>query len=488
MKTPREVFYVDPKKFSDLSGRPFTLSRHTEDIYVSAKYPLWVADAILALDARNLTAKDFLDHLQTMINKNRQEFRSRSLQWHEELANALSSMLDEPDLRNQVQQLCIVPLSDGTWTSADKESLLWPKNIDFGGFDIQVIENMKFVDPAVEAQPSRLELFQRLGIKKADTTQLCEIIRKLHSKPSFRPASFTRSQLISHAMFLCQASWAPAGNQPLDLWFETANGKYSKGSTLYVPCTETSPALLRVTERLHQRFELLHRDYDLASDGHGAACQKIEICNAQQNDAQDRLRTGRSGFIEYLIKHCQLSMIPRLVTIEQSDHDEFRLSDEFKYLTHVCPFSDLVEVLMDNWQSYSAWIEPDVSALMSSKWRQSRERVIEAIRKTRLVVRDGRRLRLDETCLPALDPLLDDTDTFLPVLGISGARNETVRTRLAHLGVRVTKDLDFYIHCLKSMRSSSTTPSPRTLAYIYEQIRPHYDRHYRTIQYVQSNP
>lgn len=479
MKAPQEVFYVNPQKFSDSTGWPFTLSRHTADIYVSSKYPHWVAGSILALNTRNLASEDFLEHLHAILREEFDDFSSQPLQWHVELANALLPLLDEPGLFNQVSKLCIVPLSDEMWASADEKPLLYPKNIEIGSFDI-----LKFVDPAVEAQAERLELFRRLGIKEADSTQLCEIIQQFHSATTLSPSFLTRSQLLSHALFLYQSSWAPTEGHPLDLWFETADGTFSKGSSLYVSYTGESPALLRVTGKLRNRFKVLHPDYYVADDGQDATDEKTENFDAQEYDTQHQLQPELSDFIEYLINHCQLAMIPRLITTEDFDQNDFRLSDDFKYLAEICPFSDLAEVLLDNWQHYSEWIEPDRSTRRNSGWQASRERLLQAIRETRLVVPDGRHLRLHETFLPRLDPLLDDTETFLPVLDVCDAEDETTRDRLAHLGIMVKKDLQYYICCLKSMRSNSSAPSTRTLAYIYEQIRAYYDSDPRTIEYV----
>lgn len=487
MKAPREVFYVNPHKFSDSTGWPFTLSRHTADIYVSSKYPYWVADSILALNTRNLASEDFLEHLQAVTREEFDEFSSQSLQWHVELANALLPLLDESGLFNQVSKLCIVPLSDETWACADEKPLLYPKDVDLGSLNILKIEPVKFVDPAIEAQAERLELFRRLGIKEADSTQLCEIIQQFHSGNTLIPSLLTRYQLLSHALFLYQSSWAPAEDRPLDLWFETADGSFGKGSSLYVSYTGESPALLRVTEKLHKRFRVLHPDYYVVDDGHDATDEKTDNYDAQEYDTQHQLQPI-SDFIEYLINHCQLEMIPRLVTTEDFDQNEFRLSDEFKYLAEICPFSDLSEVLIDNWQHYSEWIEPDRSTRRNSRWQASRERLLQTIRETRLVVPDGRRLRLHETFLPRLDPLLDDTETFLPVLDVCYAEDETIRDRFARLGIRVKKDLQYYICCLKSMRSNSSAPSTRTLAYIYEQIRAYYDSDPRAIEYVYMDP
>lgn len=488
MKAPREVFYVDPEKFSDSTGWPFTLSPRNADIYVSAKYPHWVASSILALNTRKLASEDFLKHLQAVIREGFDEFSSQPLQWHVELANALLPLLDESGLFNQVLQLRIVPLSNGTWVSADEKPLLYPKDIDLGSFDILKIESVKFVDPAIEAQAGRIELFQRLGIKKADSTQLCEIIQQLHSTTAMEPSFLTRSQLLSHAWFLYKSSWVPAKGRPLDLWFGAADGAYGKGSSLYVSFTGGSPALLRVTERLRKRFSMLHQDYYVTDDGNDITDERTDNCDAQENETQHHLQPKLSGFIEYLVKYHQLSMIPRLVTTEDFDRNEFRLSDEFKYLAAVCSFSDLAGVLNENWQYYSEWIEPDRSTRRNSRWQASRIRLLHALRETRFDVSDGRRLRLAETFLPRVDSLLDDTETFLPVLDVCDAEDKTLRDRLAHLGIMVKKDLNFYICCLKSMRWNTTTPNTRTLAYIYDQIRAYCDIAPRTIEYVYMDP
>lgn len=483
MKSPRDVFYVDPQRFSDSTGRPFTLFSRTEDIYVSAEYPLFMAGHILRLNTRNLAGQDFLKHLQMIITEDPASFYSRSSEWHGELAHALLPLLDQPRLSKQVARLHIVPLADKTWTSAEEKPLLYPKDIDFGGFDIRTIESIKLVNPAAEVQPRRLQLFRALGIAPADSTQICRIIQEFHSVPTLRPSSLTTSHLISHAKFLYSSSWAPAKDRALDLWFETNNGTYGKGSRLYISCTEPqdSPALARVMQQLCTRYRVLHQDYHIADNAYDSAGEKIDNGDIQESHAQDHFQIGLSGFMRYLVKHCGLAAIPRLVTTDDFDYDTFRLSDEFTYLAEVCRSSDLVQVLMDNWNHYSEWIEPDLSRRRSPKWKVSREKLIRAVQNTSLVISDGSRVRLDEIVLSGLDPLLDDAETSLPVLDYE-AGDETIRSRLSLFGILAKKDLDYYIRCLKSMRSCNPEPQTRILAYIYGQIQAHYDSEPRRIE------
>lgn len=191
-------------------------------------------------------------------------------------------------------------------------------------------------------------------------------------------------------------------------------------------------------------------------------------------------------FTKYLTTTLQVSRIPRLVTIKSSNN-EFKLSDDFRFLLSECPIADVLHVLFANWPSYSKWLE------MSSDTQEGDA----AVYRTRLVAEISRSVvktsqgavRLCDTFAPRLDPFIEDA--MLPVLDLDFGDGDSgddkslkvMRQRLSLFEVITENKIQFYLACLTYLKRQSS-PDNETVAYIYEQIQSRYDENEDIVESV----
>lgn len=227
---PSLLWYVPPSEFMDGEGIPFTLNSATATCYLSPNYPAWTIDTICSLGVRRLSPQQFLQDLKVMIEIDSENFQKRHMSWHAHLARSLVPLTTEPEHRLFLKGLCLIPLQDGSWISAQGKSISFLENSDhlefLGNLDVLI------VDLTAVADLNRRNLFTSLGATHLHASKICRQIVEMHAAPTFVPQSLTRVQLISQVKFLYSASWQPREN--IDLWFATSNDERCQGSKLYM--------------------------------------------------------------------------------------------------------------------------------------------------------------------------------------------------------------------------------------------------------------
>lgn len=117
MAVPSALLYVPPK-FLDEKGIPFTLRPTTARQYLSPFYSSSDSEALGLIGVRTLSDRDFLVHLQAMIESNPRIMQSRPCTWHAQLSKALLLLFGNIELRTMISKMKLIPLRDGTWTQA----------------------------------------------------------------------------------------------------------------------------------------------------------------------------------------------------------------------------------------------------------------------------------------------------------------------------------------------------------------------------------
>jgi hypothetical protein len=262
MVKPSSLKYVPLDPFADAEGKPFTLGPRTEASYLSLKYPTWAVDATGAIGVVKLSPQEFLQDLRLAVEQDPITFRPRSAAWHSQLAKALVKLGTDPELLSIIEDICLIPLHDGTWTSAKGHTIFFSRS----GTALEIPSGIEvlIVDSIAESDPNRRTLFKSLGVKAWEASEICSIVLQIHASLSFDPTSLTRDQLISHALFLYKASWQPP--KTADLWFATMQGERCLGRKLYFPGSigPNSPAA-RIFTQLQKKFAVIHNDYIEAS-------------------------------------------------------------------------------------------------------------------------------------------------------------------------------------------------------------------------------
>ena len=232
MVKPSLLSYVPPIQFADDTGIPFTLSAHTATRYLSVKYPHWIVDSIISLGVRQLSSKGFLEDLKSIVSNNPETFQKKPLSWHAQLAKALIPLSTEPSYRSLLLNLCIIPLWDGRWTSAEGRTIFFSEGVNSLYLPKRI--GVLIVDPTAEADLNRRNLFAHLGIRAFESSEICRVISQVHAAPS-DPPNLSRAQLIDHVTFFFRASWQPPKHVDLRVWFVTTNDELCRGSHLYLP-------------------------------------------------------------------------------------------------------------------------------------------------------------------------------------------------------------------------------------------------------------
>jgi hypothetical protein len=275
---------LDP--FADGEGIPFTLSSHTAASYLSLRYPAWAIEATSSIGVSQLSPREFLGDLSSAITQDPTTFRTRSATWHSQLAETLVKLATDAELMSMIQDICLIPLHDGNWTSARGQSMFFSKSET--SLEIPSGIEVLIVDSSAESDPNRRKLFTSLGVKAWEAPEICRLVLRIHESSNFDPKTLAVDQLISHAAFLYNASWQPP--KTADLWFATMQDERCLGRKLYIPGSiETNSPAARIFTQLQKQFAVIHNDY----------------LKAFALDADWPI---------WLVSNLGLSMVPRLIT------------------------------------------------------------------------------------------------------------------------------------------------------------------------------
>ena len=278
--------YVPLDSFADKKGIPFTLSSHTAPSYLSLKYPAWATEATSSIGVSQISPREFLTDLHSAITQNPTAFRTRSATWHSQLAETLVKLTIDGELMSVMQDICLIPLHDGSWTSARGQSVFFSKNES--SLEIPSGIEVLTVDSSAESDLNRRKFFTSLGVKAWNAPEICRLVLRVHDSSSFDPKSLGVDQLISHAAFLYKASWQPP--KTADIWFATMQDKRCRGRKLYIPGgIEKDSPVARTFVQLQKQFAVIHNDY-------------LEAFDLDTN------------WPSWLVSNLGLSMTPRLIT------------------------------------------------------------------------------------------------------------------------------------------------------------------------------
>ncbi|OCK90529.1 uncharacterized protein K441DRAFT_578728 [Cenococcum geophilum 1.58] len=439
---PCSLAYV-PRDFLDDRGTPFILNSTTAFRYLSGKYPNWEINAIYQLGVTQLTAKKFLDDLNSMIASEPSTFQAKSAEWHAQLATAMLPLVLKIDLKPLIHKMPIIPLREGQWVAAKGAAIFFSENTQ--SLNIPKGIPVLAVDPVAGNNVHRHDLFKQLGVRDCDATEICRLIVEMHGGESFNPKAIPEPYLVSHAKFLYQASWRPL--RSAELWFVTKGGGRSLGSSVYIHAERGNGSpLARISTQLETRFPFVHTDY----------------LKSFPND---------KGWFVWLTTAFHISTIPRLATplLDGQEEGTPSLSEEFRYLLANCQSSDILWVLRENWAHYSKWIENNNSSPQSPTQVVSNHLILEELKSQKVKCRNGL-VPLSKTVLPMLDHFLQDRDCF-PFLDVKDAKSPRWGF-LSYFGVAVNRSAQYYVSCLEALHNSN--PRKELLTHIYQQIQNYY--------------
>lgn len=178
--------------------------------------------------------------------------------------------------------------------------------------------------------------------------------------------------------------------------------------------------------------------------------------------------------------------IPEKFTLSAAVGDtkmKFVLSQEFTFMFRQCSSSDVLQLLKDNWQHYSQWIDGGHMKWQNAAFLESSSQLKNSLG-TCLVQSAKGPLPLRETVLPMIDRQLDE-GCHIPAVDISDPQHPEW-TLLSYFGVIMKGNVQYYLRCLISI-SEEQRPDVDSVTYIYEQIQARYRENEELIRYVSHN-
>jgi hypothetical protein len=158
----------------------------------------------------------------------------------------------------------------------------------------------------------------------------------------------------------------------------------------------------------------------------------------------------------------------------------FTLSEEFTFMFRECHSSDVLQLLRDNWNHYSQWIDGAHMKWQNNDFLKSSTKLRNSLG-AYLVQSAKGPLPLQETVLPMIDPQFDE-GRLIPAVNIKEPQHPEW-TLLIHFGVIIKADIHYYLRCLISI-SGEHCPDVDSVAYIYEQIQARYKENEGLIGYA----
>ncbi|KIW88650.1 uncharacterized protein Z519_10696 [Cladophialophora bantiana CBS 173.52] len=244
---PREAIIVDNRFRQD--GRP--LLDHPDDLgtFVSSKYAPQALDSLKILGVYQMDYHYFSQRFAGMVNRDPTYIRTKSSRWHSVVATVLLRHPSYPQLKQVLKSSAIVPLNNGAWRVPTPENTFLPNKAAPpipSGFSICTVASEASEDT------SRRRLFEVLGLRKCDFSDVHKIILKKHQGSQF----WSHAQLLEQAVYLFLT-----GYKPRNLPFTFINSRDIPISSELVFLSESRATSLRPLFEADLNISWLHEDY-----------------------------------------------------------------------------------------------------------------------------------------------------------------------------------------------------------------------------------
>jgi hypothetical protein len=374
--------------------------------YLSLSYISADLQHIRRLGVGEMSNIQFIRGLQNMGR----EIRKQPLPWQEAVCHTLTEILERHPWESifEIKQISIIPLSDGSWVSADSvEDVFFASNVE----DIPSDLELQFVDGSVEQTSPQYKLFEKLGLMKVDGETVVNRILEKHSCGDSIP--WDLDLLICHARFLYSHKYLfEYLDSPLGLLVMTDEGEVCDACDTY---------------------------YDFPDLGHQIRMLDVlpspaKFLNPQYLENKD--------WSKWLRNVAGINTSPRLINGQ--------LSPEFETLSRTVDTGVLLTVLERAWPKWQQTISP-----AAVSWLKNIEVRCE----------DGSRRALKKCYLKRL-PLKKFSD--LPFLLVQNPDSNRWNF-LRQLDVIDQVDGDFHLRRLMSLRDTSVEDTEQIIR-IYRQL------------------
>ncbi|KAI0813926.1 hypothetical protein GGR55DRAFT_486989 [Xylaria sp. FL0064] len=196
----------------DKAGKPL-FNDLLEVQYISQKYDKKDLNLLKPYGLKSLSVTDIVDIISSDLKKGSNLFGpgyshmriETDDDWHSRAARLILLCLKEGNIqeRQRISLFKIVPLSTGTWVSAQGNSLYYP--LCEGGFEIPNSLDIKLVSSLAADNPDRRTLFDELGVSTASINfiQRAIVLYQIQPQEPTRQADIVSLKIaVSHLVFM----------------------------------------------------------------------------------------------------------------------------------------------------------------------------------------------------------------------------------------------------------------------------------------------
>ena len=449
LKCIKHLRYLVPDLCDD-QGEPL-FKDLADEIYLSYEYSETEVSKLRAVGLNNIYISEFWDRLKADLRSPASKMKSpqTTVEWHSRSAKSILSNIHLHQQLKEVQSFEMLPLRDGVWTSIATAPVFYH---DIAGVDVPLDLGLRLLAPAAAAHPERKGLFDTIGVRSCDATEIKKLIVRKYAKWN----NVDLRSSVSHIRFLFHHCLE--NEQPIDktMCLFDAGG---------APVYRTRVAL--------GRSEMIVDDIYFDEPG---TYNVSVICAKGSSPDRFNIHTVHPAYMEYenetsmlhglswkawLQKHAGVLHTPRLLDPRNS----LKLSPLFNWIISKRPESFL-GVLKTHWQTYKGLMKQEIVA---------------ALRQVTIKIRRDFKTFLHDTFVPtaglvalALSLGVKDEVRFLTLPSDLAEASPENWLFLETFGVGVMPDLKFYLETLRaSICGFSTNQSQRErskILTIYEAI------------------
>jgi hypothetical protein len=388
------------------------------------------------LGVTTMDSQGFFSRLKTYIAQDSgRYFHEQDVSWHAEIARTLN---EHPEIStSDIAELPLIPLQDGRWVATKHNIVSYePSDTTVMERIPQGLDHIHMVERSASADPSRMQLLQRLAVKQFDTKQVCNLIVAQHRRPA--KSTYTAPILASHLVYLFHSKHDLRSSNAA-LWLFTHKGAVERSSQLYIDLPGPIDPVSRHLADGPAKSLMLHNDI----------LQAVQGSKAKE-------------WVAWLIDNLGVSEILKVANPQRTS-----VTAEFAhFLKHRLPSVSLA-YLMKHWDILFPQDKVPIG-------------VSQAISSVQIALDGHQRQRLDTLSL-GCNELKAIAPKGLPFLDLPSIETD-MWDNLKHFGVGVKNHYNFVRHCLRQLKMQEATK--QEVIPLYQLLQKCFARDEANIRYV----
>ncbi len=410
-------------EFRDDTGRLLITEGADAQRVRSNAYSHNSAAILLNLGVTPFEISHFVELLDQYISANMASFSSETAGWHSRIARLLYNHFSYKRYQSYssvfkaFKALRIIPLDNGSWVSG-ASCAITNVFLDQGRrMPLPAGLFFCFVQASAAGDHPRRQLYELLGVKPCDETEICKMILNSHAKMGVWPCL---EVLISHTVYIFRARYQPQYGQKVCLGLLDSNLNRRYQARIHLPFGTQGKDLRRLFADDFAGIVWLHPDYE---DG----------------VTEDE----RQQWLQFL---CSIEGVYQLPPL----HSGGRLSDAMRHILMRNGSQEFLRLLKTQYRS-------DYGSLSGDLYGREAQTLTTEISNIEVSTDQGEQ-KLCETILPSLSSI---SLGLLPVLQLFDPLG-TDWSFLRKFGVQTELSPDYFMKQLRALKASND--QGRTLA------------------------